>query len=479
MDRRAFVKTFAAGGFAAASLLAARGAGASSSASPTGFVDVMTHGAVPDGSSSSAAAFTAAASAAQSTGSILWIPPGTYDIQGMSPIQVGTLEILGAGRDVVTLEGASNATFLIPQANCALKLSGVSVTGFQFVVMATAGLDLDTVEITHCAFHDIGYQVFGGGGGVHYGDVGRFTFADNVATQVGAAAAFAAVVKLSADRCDHARVERNLISGVGSTTSVGQSYGIYLRLLGTELTADVKTFVLANDIRDVRQNSLPNFCSGILVDGGQTVIQGNHIQDVISSAGSAANHGIYTKCRNSVISGNTLVNAGGRPGAIMIKGSARGETEPESSPGYDVVISHNAIRQEAGTLTGSTTGITVTQEGCVISGNHITGTQRGIDVAYPAKNTLVQGNFVFGLLPHDPAGSLAGVYASSLHDCMILDNQVVGLAGAAGRYGVYVNSPGSAAGQTFRGCLIRGNWIAELTPENASSVGVQVSIGPG
>lgn len=479
MDRRAFVKSLAAGGVAGASLLAARRASASSSTSPTGFVDVTdpVHGADPSGNTPSAAAFASAATAAQSSpGCILWIPPGTYDLQGMSALSVGSIEIAGAGRDLVTLQGSASSAFLVPQAGSSLKLSGVSATGFKYVVQATPGIDLDAIEVVACAFRDIDIQVFGGGGGVSYGDVGRFTFVDNVATDIGVNASFAAVVKLSADRCNCARVEGNVICGVGASGKSGESYGIYLRMLGSESLLDnVKVFVISNDVRNVRQDdSKP--CSGIMVLGGQAVVQGNHIEDVLSSASTADSHGIYTKCRGSVISGNSLVNSGGMPGAIVCKGANRDEAEPSATPGYDVVVSDNSIRQDLALSVSRTTAIAVTRDGCIVANNHVVGTQRGVDVWSSAKNTIVQGNFVFGLVAHDPSDFLAGVFSASVDDCMILDNQVVGLSGGSHRFGVYVKTAGGASG-SFRGCLVRGNWIADLSPQGSNAVGIRMAIG--
>ncbi len=475
MDRIAFIKGVAVGSIGAASLAVAKRADAAGAA-PTGFADVTAFGADPTGTMPSGLAFVNAAIAAQTTpGCVLWIPPGTYDLVAMAPILVSRLEIVGAGRDQVTLMGSATASFLVPQNGSSLKMSGLTARGFKYVVQATPEIDLESVEISHCGFHEIAIQVFGGGGGVNYGEIDRFVFAENVATQIGENAVLtAAAVKLSAETCNHARIEGNVISGVGSATKVGESFGIYLRLLGfVDLENDVKTFVLNNDIRGVDQNDPVATCSGIVVLGGQTAIQGNHIEGVVSHAGSPDNHGIYTKCRNSVISGNTLINCGGYPGVITCKGMNREETMLTATPGYDVVISHNAIRQDPGTTTTRSTGIAITRDGCVVSHNHVTGTQRGIDVWSSAKNTLIQGNLIFGLTAHVPGDFLAGVNTASIDDCLILDNQIVGLSDGTHRFGIYVKDGGASG--PLRGCLIRGNWIADLTPQDANSIGVRIA----
>ncbi len=70
---------------------------------PAGSLSVTSYGADPTGATESSSAFNAAAAAASSQGTVLWIPPGTYTIN--QHIQVDNVTIRGAGPWYTVLHG--------------------------------------------------------------------------------------------------------------------------------------------------------------------------------------------------------------------------------------------------------------------------------------------------------------------------------------------------------------------------------------
>ena len=136
--------------------------------------------------------------------------------------------------------------------------------------------------------------------------INSFVFDRNIASNIGNHVGSSGVVRITADECLSAVIKDNEVTNIGNTTKTKRTYGFHLRVATATSGNLAKTTVCGNSIRGVKSNSTEDTC-GIMVLGGQAIIQANHIEDVISSnASSSDNEGIYIKCQNSVISDNTL-----------------------------------------------------------------------------------------------------------------------------------------------------------------------------
>ena len=432
----------------------------------SGFIDVTdpSYGADPTGNTSSSSAFTSAIADAMSSDLVLWVPPGTYDLQSMGTINVNKLNIMGAGKELVTIIGSSVSDLFNLQADSVITLSAIGVEGFRRVITCPA-LDVDVIEVTNCSFSNIPQQVVGSGAGVDMSMINRFIFSENIASNIGDSNADAAAVKLSSNNAKFISIQNNQINNIGSSTKTNKSYGVFVRAFSGNEQGDSRSVITGNVIRNVRNNSTQD-CVGIMVLGGTTVIEGNQLEDVITNNTASSDcEGIYTKCINSIIASNTLSNCGGREGVIICKGLNRNETSSPgpSSPGYDNIIKGNVIFQDeyAGR---KTTGIALTMDGCICSENRITGTFIGVSVWDDAKNCKVSGNIIYGLSNYGTSHSVSGITAKHPVDLQIIDNQIVALSSDGVCYGIYLN----CSGATYTGCIIRGNWINDLTSSDSS-----------
>jgi len=427
-----------------------------------GYINVTDedYGADPTGQTSSANAFILAAADASATNKPIWVPAGNYSLTDMPTLTTGNLVIKGAGRDLVTITGANTAAFISPQADTYLNINGLGFTGFRRVIQHDNNISLDSVEISDCKFNNISQQVFGGGAGVNITVINQFIFTGNRAENIGFDNQDAAVVKLSSGRCNYTKITDNIIYTIGTAIKIKKSYGFYVKAANAGEADDVKTIVTGNVINNVRSNDLED-CEGIMVLGGQAIITDNHIENVISSNISTSdNEGIYTKCRNSIISGNTLINCGGREGVIICKGANRGDISGTSAFGYDNIISNNTIRQDY-SYGFRSTGIAITMDGCLVEGNHISGTQIGISVWPGVSNTIVSNNIIYGLVTRESGFPVFGINANTPRDCSILDNQITNLSSSdsVACYGIQVTS----GAFSYSGGLIKGNWVKNIS----------------
>lgn len=466
MQRRKFFQNAALGGVAATAVLSLNQPRQAQASNVTGSICVTDapYNADPDGLASSAAAFTSAMADAQTSGQVLYIPPGSYDLQAISRLDVNQLVMVGADRNLVTLIGAAGTDLLELQADAVLRLEGITFSGFDRVVRYQA-TDVDQVEIENCGFQNINRQVIGSGDGVDISTINRFHFNNNFAKDIGNSDASVAVVKLSADKCWFAGVHGNQIEGVGTPNKQGTTHGIYLRLATPYDDEDSRSNVSHNVIRRVENNSILD-CAGIMVLGGQTVIDGNHLENVRTSNLSSVDcEGIYIKTQNGVVTGNTLKNCGGREGVIISKGRNRNDTPgPEfGSSGFDNIISGNTICQDED-LGFLTTGIAISMDGFVCSNNRIKGTFKGISIWPNVKNTIVANNQIYGLQAYGTGGHVYGITAKHPSSLQVVDNHIANLSSNTVCYGI--GMAGDNLPEIYSGTLIRGNWVENISSQN-------------
>lgn len=467
MERRKFFGKAALAGVAAVAALPLAHQSYASSVPSNGFVDVTdsAYGADPTGVASSATAFSLAIADAQSQGKGVYVPSGTYDLQSLAPVTAGDIEIIGAGRQLVTLTGSNNNAFIYLKNNGSLKISGIKAVGFKIFIQYLQNYNTDHLEIQNCEFENIVKYVVGSGDGVNFQNIGTFLFNENIANGIGDTNGSVAVVRITADDFSSAIITGNIVKNIGNTTKTMRSYAFHLRNSANNPNP-FKTTITNNLILGVRSNSTEDTV-GIMVLGGQTIIEGNQLENIISSNTSTTdNEGIYIKCRNSLVSTNTLKNCGGNEGVIMIKGLNRDEdpVNSTSSAGYENIVSNNTILQTID-IGIRTTAIHITMDGCMVTNNHISGTFRGIAIKRLTKNLIISTNLIYGLTHYGTNETVFGISINAPHDIQILDNQISNMESNGVCYGIYINS---SSATSYSGCLIRGNWLNGLTSSNNS-----------
>ena len=467
----------------------------------SGFVDVVDHYDPLDPLRDTwLKAFRLAATDAQTNKCVLWIPPGDYDVSGDSnPVfSVGTssLYVLGAGRDLVKITGQLSMSLLrltTSAASTSVRIEGISADTFYSVVDYAHQIDFNSIEVLDCHFSNMRRHVIGGGSGVRFEEIKRLVFERNSVDGVtGIAGSSAYVVGLAADKCHSVSVQNNIIKNLGLTTETGERIAIYLNVeLYSSYTSsdphnyaynsediECKSTVTGNQIFNVHNKSAAR-CSGILVLSGQTIISNDHLEEVVSIYGGAAvinNDSIYTKCTNSIISGNTLINCGGSQAVIMCKGTMREDatTQGAGTPGYDNLITGNTIRQDRD-LGHRVSGVGLQTGGCMISDNFIIGVQRGVTVWAGAKMTMVSNNKMFALSDYDQSHTVNGVVAIDPDDCMIVGNMINESKSKGVCYTIFIETTGN--GTKYAGCLVKGNWIRGVVTDTADlSRGIAVHL---
>ncbi|MFN3319927.1 MAG: hypothetical protein ACK43M_14355 [Allorhizobium sp.] len=178
-----------------------------------------------------------------------------------------------------------------------------------------------------------------------------------------------------------------------------------------------------NVVRRLRSELVGNSTSGhgdvnaFIVSGTRITIEGNSVFDLTSAQGINT-EGIYTKGRDVVISGNTLVNAGAEQGAINCKRSDFVRS--------NCIVTDNTVRfttdYSAAVPSSGSNGIRNECDSVTISGNRFIGTT-GIAISDASGNkefVSISGNYI------EISAGLGIVAAGNAALYAINDNKIVG-----------------------------------------------------
>jgi hypothetical protein len=414
-----------------------------------GVLDVRTFGAKGDGVTDDTAAIQRAFGAAPDGGVVRFASGGEYLYTGEVIVLNRALTIEGEGAVLVGGGAASNIFAL----NAPLTVLGLTVRGCPrafvlsdgtdatVVTSNTLGLgsatttDISGISFRDCVFENCERPIIGFMEGP--------LVVDSVSiTGCRFSGGFQGVF-LEIRRLNDVVITGNTfadIDGTGAGFTAGGNpilrgagRAIYLGYDSEDDQPDVGRWVVANNtirgITDTRDfgNTLGPEVQAIRAHGATTVVIANNaIEDVTSTGTNAAGDcdGIYTKCVNLSITGNTLRNAGMVDGAITIKGVAEVAGRADGHPS---LIAHNSILVDDG----------VERLGILVE---------------PVRDVIVQGNLLRGVGRENGGVSAAiVVQARAAQNISVLDNIIRDCIGAVG-----ISSRAWGSTHVFRGNLIDG-----------------------
>jgi hypothetical protein len=327
-------------------------------------VNVLDYGAVGDGVTNDAAAFKSAAQAANANKQTLYVPAGTYKISSGINGVTDSISWLRLSMHGATLKFNGSFDFLVDineleieggqlgdtgfdlgggmtiryntGSHQLLKLTGVDffsdVNGSQSrCIFATAGIDVQNVEIRACNFRNFGR--------------GCIEIRSNTIASVEA--------RYWVEDCYF----KNL-GNANSLNCVAINFG--------NNDNQVKNVTIKNNVIERVSVTGGSLCEvhAILVYGESCVIDGNHVNDIRNDFGDDA-EGIYVKCSYSRIVNNYVRNGGNsHDGCITVKGLGN-DGEPQFSD-Y-CVVSNNVIEFDSNSI--DCPGIGVQRSFVVISNN--------------------------------------------------------------------------------------------------------------
>lgn len=389
-------------------------------------------GAKGDGTTDDSAAIQAAIDAAgDAGGGLVFLPAGTFRVGSALTVSDSNIHIVGAGRDLTTLDGGGANASAIVLADAAtisyFEVRDLTIRNFanNGVQASNAHSGINAVVVSNCQFSklDIGINL-------------RAAVLSNVIidgckmdTLVSGGIVLGQNTFSAQDTMEKFVVRNNIITDVDDTTATG------------------------------RPNSGGSETHGILCYGREMVIEGNIIQDVVND-GETDCEGIYTKGRYVTIANNVLVDAGRAFGAITVKGNNRPATA--APQGYDNTIVGNQIF--AGQT--NTYGISVWNADTLVTGNIIEGPtetailvreeirlffvaitnnvirrwgKRGIHIRGPHSNIKVTGN-ILGNARDDTIAYGIEIRNTSNTDSMetveIAHNSILFFTGAGAQVGI-------------------------------------------
>lgn len=259
-------------------------------------------------------------------------------------------------------------------------------------------------------------------------------------------------VRVNGDASGPANISNNNFTGVARTDSVS-AIGIQW---GKGTTNGPNPAVVSgNTISDFTTNGSGVETHGIIILSNYAKIINNYVEN-IANANLVNSEGIYTKSIGAVISGNTVIDAGGTlNGMITIKGQDIGGSAPF---GYGVKVSDNdVICTDAATVCY---GIHPFVD-CVIEGNRISGCTVGVFGSH--SGGTISGNRVVGGGLTKSAGGATGVFIESEVDGLtISDNVITDLATSTANDATGVRMRGTS-GAASKNVVITDNNIHSLT----------------
>lgn len=369
-------------------------------------------------------------------GTELIFGPGTYLATSITaPIFTTNVNVKIRGHGKYTTLIQSSVTNVIDKYLFKLNGAGgfeikdIGFSGFTSVCsLLTNTNPYGTLDFDNCYFTDIKTSPVSDYTTPANGGVNVLRFTNNVVKNIGAYTNFnSAGIRLDSNLIYDAFIDNNLIDGVGAGY-LGQKDGISIGAV--TVNPNCTAVISNNTIKNITNTGVvvdKRHVSGITAFGPRVRIIGNTIKNVYGDATNTDQYGIYTKTSYSVITNNTLVDAGGNQACIMTKGSPNDLNDiltnsvAENATNDVNIVSHNILALD--TRQNSTmkyTGIATFNSGMNISSNTIRGFNEGIVTIAPIVPN-VDGSGV--LLDNIPAVSVIGN--------VICDNVIDGLFGIA------------------------------------------------
>jgi len=327
----------------------------------TSAIDVRTFGAVGDGVTDDGAAVSSAIQSLTS-GDVLYFPKGTYLLTTYTVESITTnITILGDSGDDSIITGPDTSTvFMSIGASGNIHVKNLGFSTWDTVIRLSTS-NVDYVVIDGCNADSLNNL---------YGDVGATT-SGNLDTlrinncKLSNIAGFAIEMRSTT-------TESIMVTDNEFRTITGE---IAILMGSNDIAVTNNTYIITgNYITDVTGGTETH---AIMCFGRSALIADNYIKNV-SNVPSTNCEGIYLKTRNSVVTGNTLIDASEADSAIRLKGIERdgvGQADGKPPFGYSNVVANNNIFNTTPFLYN---GIHTSVSECLITGNYIENCEKGV-----------------------------------------------------------------------------------------------------
>lgn len=382
-------------------------------------------GAVFDGATDDSAAVHAAITAA-SGGQPVIFPAGTCVLSTAWPTAgynyAKDVRLIGVGKGTV-LKGVSTKTFL--DISDGISMSGIKFDTWDEVV------DLDSITGTVGDVELIGCHATTCSKLISWDTVGGSALVERLRIEGCNGEAFLDRAIEVRGYFDSAKVIGNFIDGAKDQA---------IRLGDDDATDEAKwknINVTGNTVSNVTQSAGASSgvdCYGILLYGHHAVVEANNVDGVTSGSGAGSEAtGIYLKCRNSNVIGNTVQNVAldtvsgstSHAWGIEVKGDVRGAVSPTKPAGYGVQVVGNTV--EFATA-GRSRGIRVANGEVEVLGNFVDGADdHGIQLGADGRDTdflRCEGNRV-RMVAHQDSGDSIGIRCNSIVGPIVADNNTI------------------------------------------------------
>tara|TARA_R110000796_G_scaffold4218_6_gene16043 strand:+ start:4664 stop:6484 length:1821 start_codon:yes stop_codon:yes gene_type:complete len=318
-------------------------------------VNVLDFGAVGDGVTDDTAAIQAALDYASPLGRAIIIPDGSTVLVTSSLTTPSHVALEGTGTISYTGTGymlpQSAAMTMLSFKNLTLKGSSKTNNLFSF------GFDLDRIIFSNCEIRDFLHIV------------------EDDGTTLAVTFKQISVTGCLVKDCNSgfefsANVIQDFIGTNNFFKNISGLSAVFCFLLGNGDEAsqnDRGDYIISNNtFKNITSTNATAEVHAAICFGKRATISGNVIE-TLNNAGITGAEAIYTKCRFSAVTGNSIENGGISQGAIAIKGQQRaGGGAPY---GYGCAVTGNVIKNSS----ANGTGIYLANESVVCTGNYIEG----------------------------------------------------------------------------------------------------------
>jgi hypothetical protein len=243
-----------------------------------------------------------------------------------------------------------------------------------------------------------------------------------------------------------------------------------------------RNIVANNILRGLTISTAPN--NFIYLSGRYGIVANNHCADFVFNGDPNATdvEGIYLKCINAIVMGNTLKNAsGGSQGALVLKGNGRPPIATSGARGYNNIAIANIIANESSQF-NTPDGIWIQAEDCLCAFNMMEGlTGNGFrihDAVY--KNTGILFNHFVNHVGGTPVNALganprlrimgnlvernAGPFLGNIDtagegdiDVVMVHDNLAFSQGDSGSVSAFIQMDSQGAGESINGFSFQGN----------------------
>lgn len=353
----------------------------------------LAFGARGDGTTDDSLAFSRAIDAAHAADAVVEIGPGSYSLTTIHDYPMpASLKLIGAGAGFTILQSGMTWPVSSPDltedcfniaSTTTLEVSGITFSNFGITFRlpntdSGVDYDLDKIKITKCEFYRC-YAAFSTLRNFYNVTLDQFVAEDNHVHDCQTGVFIFAAVK-------SAQVHRNIVEDLERTHNSGTSMHQTCQAFSMLYTGngEAEEFAIGdlhftnNVIRRLHGAGTDTVSgrsdvNGIIASGVRLTATGNSISELTSVLGTNT-EGLYFKGQDSLISNNTLTNAGAAQAAINIKKSTFARSNCTASgnvirftPAYNAALA-------ALDTPGFSNGIRIEADDVTITGNRIEGT---------------------------------------------------------------------------------------------------------